>query len=105
LKVKQPPFGTFSWLFAGKILRITYVKLDERILRDFKIGVFIGLRKSNRGMHTAFFINHEEAEVNDLGVLMNGLKSIPSQVRKAYQEILGPVSKDKKRKHRKKDAT
>jgi hypothetical protein len=79
------------------------VKLDERILRDFKIGVFIGVRKSNRGMHTAFFINHKEAEMQDLGVLMGGLKGIPAQVRKAYQELVGPAAKDKKRKRRKKD--
>jgi hypothetical protein len=80
------------------------VKLDERILHDFKIGVFIGVRKSNRGMHTAFFINHKEAEVNDLGMLMGGLKGIPAQVRKAYQEIARSNAKAKKRKRRKKDA-
>jgi hypothetical protein len=78
------------------------VKLDERILQDFKIGVFIGVRKSNRGMHTAFFINHEEAEAQDLGVLMGGLKGVPAQVRKAYRELVSAVEKDKKRKRRKK---
>ncbi len=79
------------------------VKLDERILRDFKIGVFIGVRKSNRGMHTAFFINGKEAGVSDLGVLMGGLRGIPAQVRKAYREIVQSTPpKPKKRKRRKK---
>jgi hypothetical protein len=80
------------------------VKLDERILRDFKIGVFIGVRKSNRGMHTAFFINGKEAGAGDLGALVGGLRTIPAQVRKAYREIVRatPASKPKKRKRRKK---
>jgi hypothetical protein len=79
------------------------VKLDERILRDFKIGVFIGVRKSNRGMHTAFFINGKEAAAGDLGTLMGGLRGIPAQVRKAYREIVQSTPpKPKKRKRRKK---
>ncbi len=78
------------------------VKLDERILRDFKIGVFIGVRKSNRGMHTAFFINGKEAGASDLGALMGGLRGIPAQVRKAYREIIQSTPKPKKRKRRKK---
>ena len=75
-----------------------FVKLDERILRDFKIGVFIGLRKSNQGMHTAFFINAKEAGARDLELLIDGFKDIPGHVRKAYQEIARPVSKGKKNK-------
>ncbi len=80
------------------------MKLDERILRDFKIGVFIGVKKSNRGMHTAFFINDKEAEKKDLGVLMGGLKGISAQVRKAYREVVSSPAKDKKAKRRKKDS-
>ncbi len=81
------------------------VKLDERILRDFKIGVFIGVKKSQQGMHTAFFINGKEAAVSDVGVLIDGLRGIPSQVRKAYREIARSNAKQKKRKRRKKDSS
>jgi len=80
------------------------VKLEERILQDFKIGVFIGLRKSNPGLHTAFFINGKHTGLPDLEAFVSGLKLIPAQVRKAYKEIAASEDKNKKRKRRKKDA-
>jgi hypothetical protein len=86
------------------------VKLDERILRDFKIGVFVGLKKSNQGMHTAFFINGKETRVSDISVLLGGLKAIPAQVRKAYLEAVRSSPKNaagpkiKKKTGKKKDS-
>lgn len=80
------------------------MKLDERILRHFKIGVFIGVRKSNRGMHTAFFMNGKEVGVSDLGMLMSGLKELPVQVRCAYEEMTSAAKDKKRRRRRKKNA-
>ena len=96
--------STFASPFAWPALSILGVKLDERILRHFKIGVFIGVRKSNRGMHTAFFINDKEAQESDLGVLIGGLKMVPAQVWQAYQELMDSQPKPKKRRGRKKEA-
>ncbi len=79
------------------------MKLDERILRDFKIGVFVGVRKSDRGMHTAFFINHKDLELGDLSVLMGGLKGVPAQVREAYEKLVHTSTQSKKPKRRKKN--
>jgi len=79
------------------------VKLDERILRDFKIGVFIGLRKSNRGVHTAFFINGKESEMADLLSLTARFEELPGQLRRAYGDILAAQAKEKKGKRRKKN--
>jgi len=95
---------TFDWPLAGPRLKIVGVKLDELILRHFKIGVFIGVRKANRGMHTAFFINDKEAEESDLGELISGLKIVPAQVWQAYQELMEAAPKGKKRRGRKKEA-
>src|SRR5690242_18793082 len=80
------------------------VKLDERILRHFKIGVFLGLRRSNRGLHRAFFIDAKQAGAEDIGRLLSGLDSIPSQMRKAYEEVALSHGKVKKRKRGKKTA-
>ena len=79
------------------------VKLDERILRDFKIGVFIGLRKSGRGVHTAFFINGKESQSADLSTLIARFEELPDQLRRAYADILAAGVKEKKRKRRKGD--
>jgi hypothetical protein len=81
------------------------VKLDDRIVRDFKIGVFIGLRKADRGLHTAFFINGKHTAPRDLEALVVGLKAVPAQVQKAYEDVTRSEAKTKKRKRRKKDAS
>ena len=78
------------------------VKLDERILRHFKIGIFIGVRKSSEGLHTAFFIKDKEADFSDLGTLIGGLRLLPDQIKKAYREMLQAAPKEKKRRRRKK---
>jgi hypothetical protein len=79
------------------------VKLDARILRVFKIGVFVGVRKGDRYVHTAFFIDGKQAEAADVALLTEGVKTVPAQVRKAYREILRSNGGQKKRKRRKKD--
>jgi hypothetical protein len=79
-------------------LNISGVRLDERILRDFRVGVFIGIRKSDRGMHAAFFVNRKDAQLNDLETLNSGLEGVPGQLRKAYRQILRSSAKVKKRK-------
>ena len=96
--------STFRSPWLTSRLRMVGVKLEERILHDFKIGVFIGLRKSNPGLHTAFFINGKHTDRPDLEAFVSGLKLIPAQVRKAYKAIAASEDKNKKRKRRKKDA-
>jgi hypothetical protein len=79
------------------------VKLDERIVREFKLGVFVGLRRSNQGMHSAFFINGKETTPADLILLLAQLRSVPNHVRQAYQSLRTSGHKVKK-KRRKKNA-
>ena len=78
------------------------VKLDERILREFKAGVFIG-GHAGRGMQSAFFINSKETSPADLILLLAQLRSLPTALRQAYQNLRPPTAKDKK-KRRKKNA-
>ncbi|MFO1499698.1 MAG: hypothetical protein U1G07_15115 [Verrucomicrobiota bacterium] len=79
------------------------MKLDDRILRHFKIGVFVGVRRVDDGLHRAFFINGKEANRADLGLLLGGLRALPEQVRRAYSKVANPAAKDKKRRRRKKN--
>jgi len=77
---------------------ISSVRLDERIAERFKVAVFVGIRKSYREMHTAFFIEGKCAKLRDLAVLADGLKHLPDQVRKAYADLGSSGSKSKKNK-------
>src|SRR5262249_54747874 len=80
---------------------LSIVKLDERILRHFKLGVFVGVKKATEDdLHTAFFINEQEAGPSDVALLVGGLKAVPIELQKAFQEIVRSTAKPKKRRRK-----